>query len=286
MAIPSGFTYSTTEFIKFTLGADFNTDDEDIWRIHKNASTLVTGYTGRIFVPYLHTMRCNESHIYDFKTLHLRNDLLAATLVTNGDGAVIDETDYTLLPEDTDPKCSVELDADDWTFPTLQSRATIVGIFGYSDNYAKAWGVSGDAIKTEVTEAVEAVIEVNDVDGLDDRYETRFEIGDYLLVSTDDGDEIMQVRDIDVDDNTLTVIRGANGTTPLATIAAATEIFVWRQNEDVKWATTHIAVWLYKNKDTVNQVFTVPGGEERVGGIAKEVWERLDKFKYEMRRES
>lgn len=281
MAKPSGFTYTTLDYVKFLIGATSDSEDAQVWNIIRNASTLVTGYAARIFIPYGYVARCDETHVYDLNTLHLRDDVLAVSAIMNGNGIAIGGADFTLLPEADDPKRTVLLTSADWAFTNIHSRIVITGTFGFSSNYARAWGNSLDDLRTAIIDVDEEVIAVDDPDGLDDRVEIRFQIGDYLLIDS----EQMQVRDKDATANTLTVIRGVNNTTR-ALHNISTPIYVWRQNEDVRFATAQIAVWLYKNKDTVNQLYTVPGGEERVGGLSNDIWEALDQFKLEPRRVS
>jgi hypothetical protein len=277
----NGFTYTTLDYVKFLLGADFNGDDDQIWNAIKSASALVTGRTLRYFVPYVYTARFNESHIYDSITLMPRADLLELTAVTNGEGTVIDIADCILYPEEEDPKRLIQLSDGEWEFTNLHSRIIVTGVWGFTRNYARAWGNSLDTLAAAVISATATAITVNNADGLDDRAETRFQVGDYLLIGT----EQMQVRDIDTDTNVLTVLRGVNGTTA-ATHLISAAISVWRQNEDVRWATSQIAVWMYKNKDTQNEVFQTPGGEVRVGGLSPQIWEAVDQFRLEKRRES
>lgn len=277
----NGFTYATLDYVKFLLGTSSDAEDEDIWNIIKSASALVTGRTLRYFVPYVYSAKLNESHVYDNATLILRSDLLGLTTITNGDGSAVDIDDTELYPQDVDPKRMIILTSGEWTFTNIHSRVVVDGIWGFTKNYATAWGNSLDELATAVISTTATTITVNDADGLDDRAETRFQVGDYLLID----DEQMQVRSVDVDDNLLTVLRGVNGTTA-ATHLISRPISAWRQNEDVRWATSQIAVWMYKNKDTQNEVFQTPGGEVRVGGLSPQIWEAVDQFRLEKRRES
>jgi hypothetical protein len=257
-----GFTYTTLDYVKFLLGADFTGDDDQIWHVVKGASALISGRVGRYFVPFIYSV-----------TLMLRGDLLELTAVINGDGTAIDPADCDLYPQDADPKREIVITDGEWSFPAIQSRTVITGIWGYTRNYEKAWGNSLDMLAAAVIDETATEITVTD-----DRAETRFEVGDYLLIN----DEQMQVRGIDAEDNILTVIRGVNGTTA-ATHLIDEPIAVWRQNESIRWAASQIAVWMYKNKDTANEVFSVPGGDVRVGGLSPQIWEAVDQFRLEKR---
>jgi len=125
---------------------------------------------------------------------------------------------------------------------------SVFGLLLFED-YARAWGNSLDTVQNNPLSSSATTLTVTDSDGFDDRYLPRFEILDYLLIES----EQLQVVDMpDAVSNTLTVLRGVNGTTA-ASHAQNTPIYVYRQTEDVRFAVREIVKWMYERRDTVNR---------------------------------
>jgi len=233
------------------IGANATTDDPMLRRFIRQASRIWDLWTTRSFVPYIHTKKFGTSHVSDV-SLKLREDLLELTTLTNADGSTITGSLYNLRPDNVYPKRTIELTTVSgtyWRFVYPEDRVQVAGIWGFHENYAQAWGNSLDTVQDSPLSSSATTLTVADVNGLDDRGYTRFEIGDYLKIET----EFLQVIDIPTGYNTkLTVLRGVNGSTGAAHVQG-TAVAVYRQTDDVRFAVREMVKWMYERRDTVNR---------------------------------
>lgn len=224
---------------------------DDMRDMVRAASRLLVQATGRVFVPYRATKTFDASgdHI-DGAALYLREDLLAVTTLTNGDGSTIASSAYTLRPSNLYPKSRLELllsGGVGWAFTTdYQDAIAIDGIWGFHDDWLNAWVDTQDTVPAGGITAAATAITVADADGRDAQYRTRFQTGGLLRIE----DEYLIIHAIDTDTNTLTVARGQRGTTA-AIHAEDTAIERYAIMRDVEQAATALAVWLYRNRETV-----------------------------------
>ncbi len=220
-------------------------DDPLLRRYISRASALWDIWTQRRFLPQKAVRRFNE---VDGATLYLDDDLLAISSLTNGNGDSIASDAYVLQPDNRYPKREIVLlsaSGLSWQFTYPDSRILVDGLWGYHNDYPNAWGDSLDTVQDAPLTANAVTVTVTDADGLDNRGMTRFEVLDYLLVE----DEQMQV--IGITANTLSVIRGVNGTTAVAH-TQGTAIKVYRQMPEVVFAVSEIAKWMYEHRDKVS----------------------------------
>jgi hypothetical protein len=231
------------------IGTTKTSDDPMLRRFIRQSSRLWDLWTSRHFVPYVATKQFSMSHV-NGTSLKLRDDLLAVTTLTNADSTVITAGYYNLRPDNVYPKRTVELTTTSysyWNFAYPENRVQIAGIWGFHEDYARAWGDSLDTVENNPLTSSATTITVNDSAGYDDRYLTRFEVGDYLLIESE------QVQIVAIPSSSaLTVLRGVNGTTA-AEHVQNTPIYVYRQTEDVRFAVREIVKWMYERRDTVNK---------------------------------
>lgn len=184
--------------------------------------------------------------------LPVDDDLLAATLVVNGDGSAILNTDYALENPVDYPKYALRLtrasgkiwtpgSSGDW-----RNVIPVTGVWGYHEDYGRAWADSLDAVSGSAGLTASATtFMVTDADGApEDRSDARFQAGQMIALE----DEWLLVRAVDYTANTLTVKRGANGTVA-ATHAGGTAIAVYRPMEAIEQAVLRLATWAYRQKD-------------------------------------
>ncbi|NDJ77552.1 MAG: hypothetical protein GYB65_14970 [Chloroflexi bacterium] len=239
--------YATHDELRRYLGltsAQTGDDDLLLMLLH-TASRLIEGYTGRYFYPQRATRVFSCEHPAH---LALDRDLLVLFTLTNGDGSTLPAESYHLLPGNAPVKASIALDRTQAVFvhPGDPVHAIHVeGTWGFHPRWQEAWAASGDSVQNDPLDTAATTLTVNDADGLDPTgYWARFAVGHLLRI----GDEYLAVTAVDAGTNTLTVTRGANGTTPAAH-AQGTAINVYRPPDDVRQVCLRVAAWLYKQKD-------------------------------------
>ena len=169
----------------------------------------------RDFVPRVETLTikrqsrewaqgwCYDYGTWFFRLEHIRNmDLLEIDSITL-DGTAINSSYYELDLSFGYPATAIRFDADNITFPTTSTFSTsleIVGTWGYHENPAAMWVDSGDTVQNATSiNATSTSLSVT--------AGTNFETYQYIKIE----DEILFIESIST--NTLTVIRGVNGST-------------------------------------------------------------------------
>jgi hypothetical protein len=124
----------------------------------------------------------------------------------------------------------------------------IYGVWGYHRAYARAWQ-SVDALAAAIVTTTAATLTVADVDGVDEYgFAPRLSAGNLIRVD----DEVMEVTATNVTTNTVTVRRGANGTTA-ATHLIAAPVQVWRTDDNIRRAVARQAGMLYARRGAYEQ---------------------------------
>jgi hypothetical protein len=213
--------------------------------------------------------------------LPVDDDLLAVTAVVNGDGAALLPTDYLLESATDYPKHALRLTRASgkvWTPGSSGDYRQVIpvtGIWGYHEDYDRAWADSLDTVSGSAgMTAVATTFTVTDADGVtEDRTDARFQAGQLIQLDS----EYLFVRAVDYTANTLTVKRGANGTTAAAH-AGGTAIAIYRPMETIEQAALRLGTWAYRQKDVnVFERITVIGTSQAVmpGAVPGDVLELL-----------
>jgi hypothetical protein len=213
--------------------------------------------------------------------LRVDDDLLEVTTVTNGDGSAILSTDYVLESPTAYPKYAVRLTRESgkiWTpgnYGDWKQVIPVTGMWGYHEDYDRAWADSLDTLSGSAgVSAAATSFSVTDADGVsEDRDEPRFQAGQMIKLES----EYLLVRAVDATANTLTVKRGANGTTA-AVHAGGTAISIYRPMETLEQAALRLATWAYRQKDvSVFERITIIGTSQSVmpGAIPGDVLDLL-----------
>lgn len=138
----------------------------------------------------------------------------------------------------------------DW-YSTCQSlcdsaplQASVTGVWGFNSNYADAW-MSVDVLVTPfITTTTQTTFKVVDVDGGDLYSVTpRISVGNLLKIE----DEFVEVTLTDPITNTVTVKRGANGSTA-AIHGSALTVYRFEVEEPVKYAVVRQAAFQYARR--------------------------------------
>jgi len=195
--------------------------------------------------------------------LFLDRPLLSITSVQDEDGNAMTEWDKTVANRDDSDFVAVPIN----DFPKWRLRRTdgetwnqqgsadvfgdaffaqiyVDGIWGYHSDYDNAWQDSTDTVQDNPLAAAATTLTVSDADGSDLLGSTpRFSRGQLLRIE----DEYLYVTQIDTSANSLTVLRGVNGTTA-ASHNQNTRIDVWQTDYPIIRAVTKWAAYLYNRR--------------------------------------
>ena len=253
--------YASFDEIREYLGQDSSHGDADlVKRLAEIASRQFDRWClGRRFYPRTETRYYD--HPADATRLKVDDDLLAVTTFTteNGDteitsgnyylmcGGVYGLTPYDRIVLKTDSTQSYLAFSG-----TMQQANAVVGTWGYHEDWSNAWEDSGDEVEETLT-ATDTGITVNDADGAG-LYGAKPRFQEFQLLKIED--EYVYLTGVNATTNTLTVVRGANGTTA-ATHAQNTDIYVYLPMLNVVQATKDLAKYLYLHKDTADGDITM-----------------------------
>jgi hypothetical protein len=214
----------------------------------------------RLFYPRLDTQYFNYQSAYE---LILNDDLLEVSSLTAG-GTSISASNYYLYPLNKYPKWKIEMDLSGSTIfdysSTLQKAVTVVGTWGWHDDWDNAWQDTSDTVEDNPLTAGASTITVNNIAG-DDAYgfTPRFAPGHLLKIES----EYIAVTAVNWTDETLTVIRGVNGTTAAEHVQNTT-IYTYRPAEIVVEACLDLAKLYYDTRSAKGSVIALPGMESAV----------------------
>ena len=230
--------YCTRAQLRSYLGLDApkaKGDDSLLDDLIQRASRAIDTHTRRWFYEKLDTRE------YDYpgrQRLWLDADLLSLTTLTI-DGTA--NTDYKLRPQNVDAKQWIEMtygtgSVFEWS-DTPQDAVTVLGLWGYHDDYANAWTTSGDTVQnvTQIS-ASGTALTVTAAETFSERQTIKI------------GTEQLLITARNITTEVLTVTRGVNGTTAAAH-ANATAITIWRPCADIEHIAIRLAGWYYRQKD-------------------------------------
>lgn len=236
-------------------------DDDKLFQYLTWASRLIEqpAYAHRKFYPR------QETRYYDYQSSArdhwLDDDLLELTTLTV-DGTTISSDDYYLYPHNETPKYRISMDyggGEIFTFSSTPQKAiSILGIWGYHDDWSNAWVDSQDTVQNETEISASGTsLTVSDADGSDINGLTpRFSAGQLLKIES----EYLAVTATDTSGNTLTVRRGVNGTTAAAH-ANGTTINVFKPFAPAVTAVLDLAKWIYEHRDERGGIIALPSLE-------------------------
>jgi len=202
------------------------------------------------------------------RELYLDDDLLAVTtLTTSNIATTIPSTDYYLASADNFNRSPYNLiklktgSAYSFTYNTTPQKANAVtGLWGYHEQWSGAWEGSQDTVENNPLLVGGLSITENDADGVNLMGQTpRFMVQQLLKIE----DEYLYVTAKNTSLNTLTVIRGVNGTTAAAH-AQNTAIYIYQPMAEIVGAMQVLATYCYRRKDVAgtpaDQGLTAPNG--------------------------
>lgn len=248
------YTLTTLDLLRQYLGLESGADDALLLAALEAASMQIERRTGRRFCPFVATLphTLNPRNPSD---LLLTGDLLELAALHCNDGRTVDISDALLLPGDGRPAGVIRLvGGAAFTWDIMPEHAvSVTGLWGWHDDWANAWRESGDAVQDAALDESDTAITVTDAAGTDAVGDSpRFQVGHLLRIE----DEYLRVTAITLDDesDTLTVLRGVNGTTA-APHAEDTPIDTYCLPADIDRLCLRWAAALYKEPDN-----RAPGG--------------------------
>ncbi len=235
-------TYATLHALQTRLDLSSPTAEESARLLAKlrTASAQIDLHTGRRFAPYYAMFNFDYRRAL-WLTFNGRT-LLELIEVINGDGTVIPLDAVTQLG---DPPYALEVDGETAIFTFIRQRAHAISIralWGYHPDYANAWRGSG-ATLTSSLDASSTTLAAS-TSGSDARGNSpRFQVGQLIKIDS----EFLHV--IEVNTNSLKVIRAANGTTAAAH-SSGSAVAIYTPPPDVTEITLRWAGWLLQLEDS------------------------------------
>lgn len=231
--------------------------------VSERINKIMTGKSTRhIFWPTIATYQVpiDSNHVNSRNNtllLDSSNSLLAITSVTaDGTSVTANAAGY---PAGDSPIRQLRISSSgDWWYSYITTcddpaYASIAGVWGYHSDYANAW-LQVDALAAAITSTTATTFTVANVDG-DDPYGFIDRLSAGNLVKIDS--EYMIVVATNDQTNTVTAIRGAQGSTA-ATHLVAAPVYVWQTEEPIVRAVTR-QVGLLQARRGAYQVETVDG---------------------------
>lgn len=284
--------YATLYEIKEELGLviegndDSSVDDRLLRRKMVEASRLIDTFTGRRFYPEYATYNFDHPVESDLPLLLDRDLLSVSSMTTENGSTTITSSNYFLMAGDGHNRTpynmvALNLANDTWLYDDTKRQANqIVGIWGYHNDWSNAWGHVDDVQDNPLSDS-DTSLTVANGDGVDERgIDPRFQIGQLIRFGASSTAEYAWITDID--DETLTITRGVNGSTA-AEQAQNTDIYVYRPQFDISQACMFLAVHLYRRKDSIGSLNDQPvastSGILLSASIPREIMEVLRRYK-------
>jgi len=253
--------YISYNKFKNDAGVPDDSDETKIKRAIRDASRRIEEFTGRKFIP------CTATRTFDFQHgyyLWLDDDLIERTSVVN-DGDTITAADILEYPP-TGWTRRLEINRSsssffNWT-STPQQCIQVTGKWSYCDDYEDTGTTTAASLS-----ASDTVVTVADGHQIEE--------GWCLLVES----EQMFVSDVSI--NSVTVIRGVNGTTA-ATHATGTTIYRYQPPDDIERACYVLtARWLKRGEASwADRTGSPEAGYEIYGEMPGEVKEILLHYRW------
>lgn len=246
--------YSNLTMLKRRLDITGTNEDTELLELLNAASRAVDNYTRRWYYVKEETRYCDGSG----SPVFLDDILSVTTFKLDEDGDATYEssmasTDYHLYPLNGFPKtwAKLSVDSDYGGFASgIVKGIEIVGTFGYGDGEsATPYSDSGDDVESDPLTAAATTCTVNDGD--------HFAVGQTIRIESE------QCYISGIATNTLTISRGANGTTA-ASHAQNTDIYIYQYPDPIVEATLIQSMRWWKRRESAFQDMV---GSPEVGGL-------------------
>jgi hypothetical protein len=233
---------------------------------HPNGSNAVSGTQsypspfGTVTVGFADELRLDED-LLEVVTLTTNN---GDTVIAAGDYFLLTGPNYNYSPYD---RICLKRDGDQSVFlysGTTQQANSIDGYWGYHQDWSNAWANSQDTVQDAPSLSSSATtLTVANVDGVNHLGLTpRFETFQLLRIES----EYLFVTSMDRNANTMTVIRGVNGTTA-ASHAQSKQIDVFQPMPEIVAAMQVMTAHAYRRKDVVGTQTDRPIATTAASGV-------------------
>jgi hypothetical protein len=244
--------YSTVTTVRNSyLDATGTSDDSLILEMIRQASRELEDITNRHYVPVIATNYFDAPLISWNKDILLDDDLLELTTLTNGDGSNIPVTEHKLYPLNFYPKQIIKLVKTlvQWQLPSngdAMAGISVLGVWGYQPHYDQAWTVTSATLSAGITDAATSATVTTG----------KIVSGDLVKIDS----EYIYVSAVTTGaSDTLTIVRGVNGSTAAAHLIAA-PLYRWDCGYNVKGLITRAAAGYYKVRgNPMSDAITVDG---------------------------
>lgn len=260
--------YATLYQVKQSLGLTESDQDALLTKYLNWSSRLIENYKDRRYdvryavIPHdTPVKKLSDFGVFDrsmksgekVRALIMVDDLLEMVSLTNGNGEAIAADDYTLEPVRRSPKSVLHLlNGEYWETDddgNARGAIAVAGWWGYHSNYDSAWADSLNTVLDNPLTLAGTTITVGAISGpAADLDSPRFQVGQLLRIE-DELVYLVQTTEVESANDTLTVVRGYNGSTA-AQHAAGTKIEIFRPEGFVVQACERLVHWRYKQRDT------------------------------------
>ena len=273
-------SYATlAEFKEWSMpnaGVDAD-DDTLIETVLGAASRYIDSKTLRTFYPRVETRYYSVPD--NSRQLKLDDDLLAVITLTNGDDTTLASTEYNLIPKNNPPHFAIKMKEASsyyWTYDSDGNTEWVIGvlgIWGYHDYYSqRAWSTGSDINMSTGLNATATGLVVDSV--------ANFSADNIIKCEN----EIMRATGTSTGTQTVTVVRGENGSTAAAH-SDDTSVTIWEPIADIREACLMIAGNYYKRRfgeNATSETVITSGGvvitPRDVPGLAAETLRVLKKW--------
>lgn len=234
------------------LAAEQTTDDAMLYGFCRQVTNEIQNSANRRFIPWI------ETQYYDMPgsawgDLLLDDDLLSLTSIVNGNTLALSATQFKLYPLNRPAKRKVRLEVNSgvsWLPSSggyILGAIDVTGVWGFHRDYSTAWELSGATLAAAINASVTSFTCQTGV----------IHSGDLLEVDT----EWLYVTAVAVStSDTVTVIRGANGSTAASHLITA-PIYRYAPDSAVAELATQCAAGYYQLRKNPNMETTTIDGQ-------------------------
>jgi hypothetical protein len=239
------YTIATLTALRQHLGLSSSdtSDDARLLGALQAASAQIERAAARHFCPRLASIEHSVSR-YDTLYLTLREDLLSLTTLIDGDDTSISLSEVILAPQAMPPYSMLYLANGRAFVRNPLNPILVTGTWGWHDRPTEMWRTSSDTVQNNPLTSSATTLTVSNASGSDSFGQSpRLQVGHLLLIDSE------YLRVLAINSNSLTVLRGVNGTTA-ASHTLNTPIYTFQPVPDVQLLTLRWAAWLYREGDT------------------------------------